>query len=536
MNPLRPSMTVEEAVAYFSPDRKETQGVYGEENEFIGYLTVEAIAHAIHRGELTRPIGEYVVAEFQAPEPHPEPHTSSYTQLHAFFQSPVCQMIFNALYDGVYITDGAGITLFINQAYQRITGIREEEVIGVHMGNLIKQGIISVSASLESIHAKRPVTLIQTIRNERKIIVSATPILSETNEILYIISSVRDITELIRLKHELDSQKLWHQSLRSDLAQPHQTGLQNVVVGPATRTLFQLADKVAKTDAKVLLQGETGVGKSMIAKYIHERSSRSKEIFMELNCAAIPGHLVEAELFGYEPGSFTGALKQGKIGILERAHRGTLFLDEIGDLPLELQVKLLKVVEENQFMRVGSTEMRHVDVRIITATHRDLATRVREGLFREDLYYRLNIVTFEVPPLRQRKEEIVPLLETYLEKFNEKYNEQKTMTLECYEWLTNYNWPGNIRELANLVERLVVTTYHDTIDVGDLPGFLQQVFPPTEPATLREAVARLERSMIANALQNHKTTRAAAKALGISQSAIVQKMKKLQMRVENESE
>lgn len=207
---------------------------------------------------------------------------------------------------------------------------------------------------------------------------------------------------------------------------------------------------------------------------------------MELNCAAIPGHLVEAELFGYEPGSFTGALKSGKVGILESAHRGTLFLDEIGDLPLELQVKLLKVVEESQFMRVGSTEVRHVDVRIITATHRDLATLVREGLFREDLYYRLNIVTFEVPPLRNRKEEIVPLLETYLGKFNEKYQENKTMTLECYEWLTNYQWPGNIRELANLVERLVVTTYHDSIDVGDLPIFLQQVFPTSEPASSRK--------------------------------------------------
>ncbi|TGU97333.1 hypothetical protein EN829_059425, partial [Mesorhizobium sp. M00.F.Ca.ET.186.01.1.1] len=243
-------------------------------------------------------------------------------------------------------------------------------------------------------------------------------------------------------------------------------------------------------------------------------------------CAAIPGHLVEAELFGYEPGAFTGALKQGKVGILESAHRGTLFLDEIGDLPLELQVKLLKVVEESKFMRVGSTQVRHVDVRIITATHRDLATLVREGLFREDLYYRLNIVTFEVPPLRQRREEIVPLLESYLEKFNEKYNEQKTMTLECYEWLTNYSWPGNIRELANLVERLVVTTFHNTIDVGDLPGFLQQVFPQAEPTSLRDAVARLERSMISQAIQTHRTTRLAAEALGISQSALVQKMKK----------
>ncbi|MDR9505939.1 sigma 54-interacting transcriptional regulator [Brevibacillus agri] len=530
MYSLRPTMTVEEAVAHFSPDQNEVQEVYSEEGEFLGYLTVEAIAHAIHRGELTRPIVEYVVPEVNLPDRQRQ--ASSQAQLRAFFESPVCQIVFNALYDGVYITDGAGVTLFVNQAYQRITGIREEEVIGQHMGYLIKQGMISVSASLETIRTRRPVTLIQTIRNSRKIIVSATPVLSPAGEILYVISSVRDITELIRLKHELDSQKLLH----SDLPHPDQTGLEDVVLGPATRSLFRLADKVAKTDAKILLQGETGVGKSMIAKYIHARSSRANEIFMELNCAAIPGHLVEAELFGYEPGAFTGALKQGKIGILESAHRGTLFLDEIGDLPLELQVKLLKVVEESKFMRVGSTEVRHVDVRIITATHRDLATLVREGLFREDLYYRLNIVTFEVPPLRERREEIVPLLVSYLEKFNEKYKEEKTRTLECYEWLTNYSWPGNIRELANLVERLVVTTFHDTIDVGDLPNFLQQVFPQAEPTSLREAVARLERSMIGKAIQTHKTTRLAAEALGISQSALVQKMKKLQLRVENEPE
>lgn len=530
MRPLYAAMTVEEAVAHFSPGSQEVLEVYDGQDQFIGYLTMEAIMLAMHRGELTRPIREFVVPDI----PHPDPgrQVGPAAQLHAFFQSPISRIIFNSLYDGVYITDGAGITHFINQAYQRITGIREEEVLGVHMSQLIKQGIISASASLEAIRTKRPVTLVQTIRNGRRIIVSATPVFSSDNEILYVISSVRDITELIRLKHERDSQKLSRQNL-----QANDTGLgkEQVVVGPATRALFQLADKVAKTDAKILLQGETGVGKSMIAKYIHSRSARSGKIFMELNCAAIPGHLVEAELFGYEPGSFTGALKQGKVGILEAADGGTLFLDEIGDLPLELQVKLLKVLEENQFMRVGSTEVRHVDVRIITATHRDLATLVREGRFREDLYYRLNIVTFEVPPLRERKEEIVPLLEMYLGKFNEKYNEKKSMTLECYEWLTNYQWPGNIRELANLVERLVVTTYHDTIDVGDLPAFIQQLFPAPEPTTLKEAVEKLERRMITNAIAVHKTTRAAAEALGISQSAIVQKMRKLQIRVENES-
>jgi transcriptional regulator with PAS, ATPase and Fis domain len=199
-------------------------------------------------------------------------------------------------------------------------------------------------------------------------------------------------------------------------------------------------------------------------------------------------------------------------------------------------VKLLKVVEENKFMRVGSTEMKEVDVRLITATHRDLASLVQEGSFREDLYYRLNIVSFEVPPLRQRKEETIPLLEMYLKKFNEKYNEKKKMTPECYEWLTNYSWPGNIRELASLAERLVVTTYDDTIDLPNLPSFIQPVLSrKTTTHSLKEAVSELERSLILNAMKKYGTTRAAAISLDISQSALVQKMKKFHIRLENES-
>jgi len=530
MTSFRPDMSVEEAISIFPIGVNEVE-VFNESGEFAGYLTLESLFGAVQQGELTKPIRHFILTN--APVQSREQHSISYSQFQSFFQSKLCRIVLNSLYDGVYITDGSGITLFINKAYERITGIKEEEVKGKHMSHLVEQGIISKSASLETIRTKKPVTLIQTIRNERKIIVSATPVFSSSNEVMYVVNSVRDITELIRLKHELDSQKLSYQKISQNSLFPEQTGFQNLVIGPSTFPIFQLANKVAKTDAKILLQGETGVGKSLIAKYIHSRSSRSNKIFMELNCGAIPEHLVEAELFGYEPGSFTGALREGKIGIFEKANGGTLFLDEIGDLPLELQVKLLKVVEENRFMRVGSTEMREVDVRLITATHRDLASLVREGAFREDLYYRLNIVTFDVPPLRERKEEIVPLLEMYLKEFNKKYNENKKMTPECIEWLTNYSWPGNIRELANLVERLVVTTFHDTIDVGDLPPFIQQIFPASKPKTLKEAVAELERSLIIDALKKHGTTRAAAKFLGISQSAIVQKMKKFHIRLEN---
>ncbi|PLS16181.1 hypothetical protein CVD28_19275 [Bacillus sp. M6-12] len=527
------TLTIEEAITLF-PTGSNAVEVYDESGKFAGYLSIDALSAAVQQGELTKPISHFIITDL--PDPAILPHSISDTHLQAFFSGDLCRIVFNSLYDGVYITDGKGITLFINKAYQRITGIKEEEVNGKHMSYLIEQGIISISASLEAILKKQPVTLIQKIRNERRIIVSATPIISQENEVLYVLSSVRDITELIRLKHELDRQKLSYKEIANTSLFPEQSGFDNLVIGPSTKPLFQLADKVAKTDAKILLQGETGAGKSLIAKYIHSRSLRSKGTFMELNCGAIPEHLVEAELFGYEPGSFTGALKQGKKGIFEEANGGTLFLDEIADLPLHLQVKLLKAVEENRFMRVGGTETIQVDVRIITATHRNLTTLVSEGRFREDLYYRLNIVTFEVPPLRGRREEIIPLLEMYLGRYNVKYNEDKTITPECFEWLTNYDWPGNIRELANLVERLVVTTFHSVIDVRDLPSFLQPVIPKTETGTLKEETAKLERSLIFEAIQKYGTTRGAAKSLGISQSAIVQKMKKYHIRVENESE
>jgi PAS domain S-box-containing protein len=532
MTKFHPNMTVEEAISLFPKGGNKVE-VYNDIDEFLGFLTLESLSSAVQKGNLIRPIDNLILKK--PPIDDISHHHITAEQFHSFFNSELSKIIFNSLHDGVYVTDGLGVTVLVNKAYERITGLKESDLKGKHMSSLIQQGLFSISASLEAIQKKAPVTLIQKIYNGRKIIVSATPIFSENKELIYVVNSVRDITELIGLKHELDFQKLSYQTISQSMLLLEQTNLQNLVIGPSTFSLFRLADKVAKTDSKVLLQGETGVGKSVFAKYIHFRSNRNNEIFMELNCGAIPEHLIEAELFGYEPGSFTGALKHGKMGILEKSNGGTLFLDEIGDLPLAAQVKLLKAVEENTFMRVGSTELKKIDVRIITATHRDLASLVKEGSFREDLFYRLNIVNFEIPPLRERKEEIVPLLKFYLEKFNKKYNEEKEITLECYEWLTNHLWPGNIRELANLVERLVVTTFENVIDVNELPFSIKKALPHSEPKTLKEAVSKLERALIVDAIEKYGSTRAAAKFLGISQSAIVQKMKKFHIRVENES-
>ncbi|WP_051254971.1 sigma-54 interaction domain-containing protein [Pontibacillus marinus] len=243
-------------------------------------------------------------------------------------------------------------------------------------------------------------------------------------------------------------------------------------------------------------------------------------------------NLIEAELFGYEPGAFTGALTKGKKGLLEVADQGTLFLDEIGDLPLELQVKLLKVIEDQAFYPVGSSKLKHIDVRIIAASHKNLKNLVEKGDFREDLYYRLNVVPIRIPPLRERTKEIHAMTQHFLQEYNSTYGFNKTITLDALDALYDYEWPGNIRELKNLIEQLVVITPEDQITREDLPEELIQSRDDAkrkddqEIIPLKQAIEQVEREMITKAMRKYKTTRKVAEVLEVSQSTIVQKMKK----------
>ncbi|OIJ09334.1 hypothetical protein BKP35_16820 [Anaerobacillus arseniciselenatis] len=534
---VKKNISVEEAIVHFNKQRADVLEVTDEANKFVGYFTLDSLQIAIQKGDLAGEIENYVANDVHLSSSIIDEDVIRNEKVmneYEYLLNKNYLKILNSLHDGVYITDQHGFTVFVNRAYERITGLNANEFIGVHMNEIINKGYISKSISLEVIKQKKPVTMMQKIINDRKIIVTGTPIYSSEGNIIFIINSVRDITELLKLKHELDGLHYWSNSdevnsaLQSDI---NINELELYVSSPETKKLFELAERVAKTDVKVLLQGETGVGKSLIARFIHEKSDRNKEVFLELNCGAIPANLIEAELFGYEPGAFTGASKYGKKGLLEQADGGTLFLDEIGDLPLELQVKLLKVVEENRYMRIGSTVVQEVDVRILSASHKDLKKLVRNGKFREDLFYRLNIVPIHVPPLRNRKQEIIPLLQRFLERFNEKYNANKRFTIECLEYLTKHSWPGNIRELINIVERLVVTTIEDEITIYHLPEEYRNVFLANnhngEEMTLKEAVEQFENNLIKETLTKYKTTRKVAEALGVSQSSIVQKLKRI---------
>ncbi|GAX89993.1 sigma-54 interaction domain-containing protein [Effusibacillus lacus] len=459
--------------------------------------------------------------------------------------------IFQNSYDAIYITDANGITLKTNDAIERLTGIPKEYYIGKDLRYLEKRGIVQKLVSFEVMKQKKPVTVIQENSLGKVLLNTGSPVFNEQGEVIRVVTNVRDISELNRLREEL-----------SQLRKFHAGEDQVVVASKEMERVIDLACRVAATDTTVLLLGESGGGKEVVARMIHRNSRRyEKGSFIKVNCGAIPQELLESELFGYESGAFTGAKKEGKPGMFELAHEGTLFLDEIGEMPLHLQVKLLRVLQEQEFHRVGGVKPIRVNVRIIAATNRDLKKMVAEGSFREDLYYRLYVVPIEIPPLRKRKEDILPLIQFYLDKFNRKFQTAKSFTDETLAILQRYQWPGNIRELANLIERLLVITPSHEIRPDHLPKMTGVYVPDNEPAVqehaqnglppvsaseityslekieewggLQEAVEQLERQLLAAAYERYGSSYEVAKALKISQSTAIRKAYKYGIRIKS---
>ncbi|WP_411358972.1 sigma-54 interaction domain-containing protein [Pseudidiomarina salilacus] len=434
------------------------------------------------------------------------------------------QRVIDAMSDGVYITDGHGITVTVNKAYERITGIPRSALVGLHMSEVVQRGYISRSVSLEVLKEKGPVTLTQTIGEDHKILVSGTPMFDSRGRIEYIVTTVRDVTELLQAKRaEEQLEQILHVRDHYGAREARDA----LIISRATQQCYDLAKRVAPTAAKILIQGETGTGKTLLARTVHEYSAVAQGPFIEINCAAMPESLLEAELFGYVPGAFTGAAQKGKTGLLEAANNGTLFLDEIGDLPLSLQAKLLKVIAENRFIPVGGTQFKKTNFRLISATHHNLHELVAQRMFREDLLYRLSVVPLELPPLRERAEEVEALLNHYLHHFNCKYEFDCRWQREVIERLCRYQWPGNIRELINLTERLVVTAEQSLITTAQLPRELRvDSAVGRVGVSLKEQVEALEQQLIEQALELYGTTRQAAAALDIDQSTLVKKQQR----------
>lgn len=443
--------------------------------------------------------------------------------------------VIESSYDGIYITDGEANTILVNKSYEKITGMKREQMLGKNMEYLEQNGIVSKSATVLVLKNKKTVTIEQEFRNGKKVLVSSSPIFDTDGNITMVVTNVRDVTELYELKEQLEKNMELTQKYYSEIAMMRKQVIGNADIIAEDKKMLdvlEMAKKVAKVNTTVLLLGETGVGKEEAAKFIHKNSSRINNAFIKINCGAIPGNLIESELFGYEKGAFTGANKEGKIGMFELADKGTLFLDEIGELPLDMQVKLLRVLQENEFKRVGGTDNINVDVRVIAATNRNLKEMMEKKLFREDLYYRLHVIPVTIPPLRERKLDIEPLILHFLDEFNKKYDLQKTIAQGALNCLKQYEWPGNVRELKNIIERVCVMCVDDKIMRGDLPivglGDCddEKFIVENKYASLKDAVEKLEASMIENSFEKHGNVRAAAKELGIDASTFVRKRKR----------
>lgn len=436
------------------------------------------------------------------------------------------------LYDGIHISDGEGRVLFVNKAYTRITGLRPEDVVGRRVQDIEAEGVLyrgSVTGAV--IRERRQVSSVATIfKVNKEMLITGTPIFDEAGNMRLVVCNTRDFPELKRMEQRLQDLKEESDKANEELAylrsrQAEGRGL--VYRSAAMEAVMELVGTVAQTDVTILITGESGTGKELIANEIYQRSGRKGKPFIKVNCAAIPAELLESELFGYEAGAFTGAKSSGKAGMFELADTGVILLDEIGDMPLPLQTKLLRVLQERELMRIGGARPVKLNLRVIAATNKDLKEEVCRGNFREDLYYRLNVVPVELRPLRERKEDIPLLAAEFCRSLSKRYGKEAVLTPGGVELLMEYHWPGNIRELENLVERLVVTNAAGPISRGAVfralnPGGVP--FPAAaEGQTLKSQVHAFEREIILHALAQEGSLRRAAKVLGVDHSTLVKK-------------
>ena len=441
-------------------------------------------------------------------------------------------------YDGIWITDHVGKILFANSANAKLLGVPRSELENKTTQELQDEGVFQTSAILEALQTRQQVSRVcNNPRTCLTVLATATPVFNEAGDIQYIFNNVRDITALNEMRESLqDKDEIIRQQNSQLETMKLRLGVGTIVANSKAFTqVVELARRAATFDgATVLILGESGTGKEVISELIVNTSPRKDKPYLQINCGAIPENLIESELFGYEKGAFTGADAKGRKGLFEAANGGTVFLDEIGDLPLHMQVKLLRVLQQRRIVRVGGTETVNLDVRIIAATNKDLKQMVKEGRFREDLYYRLNVVPIKIPPLRDRKEDILPLVNHFLTVANRKYHTNKSIYSDTIDVLESYSWPGNVRELENLMENLVITTPGDIIRRENLSERLQfstedrGFTEDTGVITLKETVERAEYMAIQKAIRQCGSIRKAAVALGVDPSTIVRKQQNYQ--------
>ncbi|MFC4737310.1 sigma-54 interaction domain-containing protein [Bacillus daqingensis] len=442
----------------------------------------------------------------------------------------ILQVVFETAYEGIAVVDQHANIVHMNDAYRSFLGITPEaEVIGRAVTDVIDN--TQLHRVVETGIPERAQT--QVIQGQ-KMIVHRIPIW-RGDEITGAIGMLifEGVSELYHILEQEAEGKTLSETAKAAPEYEDVTFENMVGESHAIQMMKSRARKASRTKATVMITGESGTGKEVFAKAIRNMSPRAKGPYVSINCAAIPDQLLEAELFGFEEGSFTGAKKGGQSGKFEQAHKGTLFLDEIGDMPLHMQTKILRVLEEESVVRVGGSRVIQLDVRIITATNQNLLKKVEEGTFRKDLYYRLNVIQLELPTLRERKEDIPALVQHYIPKLAYKHSlEQKTFTKEAMQKLRSYDWPGNIRELVNVLEQVLTLADGSAVEVHDLPHAVQAGADPEPKALLHEGQESREKSMIESVLEEaagNKTK--AAEKLGIHRTTLHKKIKRYGIEV-----
>lgn len=417
------------------------------------------------------------------------------------------------LHDEINIWDHNYNLLYINHVCERHYGLKKEEMIGKNYFDFYDADFWYPSMLPRVYEEKKPLTMTQKTHIGDTITSIAMPFFNEKNEIEFVLSSVRDdIKDIPSLILDDNKKKQYEEKYDP---------LRTVVFKSAKKKeIMELTDKVADVDVPVIISGESGVGKTLLARVMHNKSKRKNKPFINVNCGAIPKDLMESELFGYAPGSFTGANREGKIGLFEAAKGGTILLDDISELPYMLQSKLLQVVQDKEFLPIGSQKLKKVDVKIIAATNKDLKKLVEADRFREDLYYRLSVFEINIPPLRERKEDIELLAFYFLNKFNKTYEKNHRLSDEVLEIMENYTWRGNVRELSHVIERMVVTVGDFVIKPHHLPKTLFEITHTTyeEKGSFDQMVEEFKKNIIVEAYKKNKSSRKVAAALNMTQS------------------
>jgi transcriptional regulator with PAS, ATPase and Fis domain len=451
-----------------------------------------------------------------------------------------CALIMDNCFTGLFVTDGTGRIIYVNHDTLDTLGVSASEVLGMDVYQLNALGFTSYSSTAEVLERKKRVFGTYTSKTGNRVAVVSTPVFDEHHTISMVVTYSQEVTSLEGFQDELNRINRKLKNYKATLNYMGTSGKQTLIAeDPAMQYIFQMLDSVAETDSTIMIYGESGVGKEIIANYIYQHSLRRDEIFMPINCATIPESLIDSELYGYESGTFTGANRGGKEGLFELANGGTIFMDEIGELPLSAQTKLLRVLETGEFRRIGGKTIQKTNVRVIGATNRDLKEMIAAKKFRADLYYRLNIIPVNVPPLRSRPLDLDAFIDLFLSGFNRKHGRERSISNEIRDVMHQYSWPGNIRELRNIIEQYVLTGQESVFsfrrqdmlhskahDISFLSADTAARSISPDAHTLKEVTRHFQYEYIRNVLkQCGGNVSKAAKQLGISRAAFYDKLK-----------